>query len=187
MTKYWTAVGSREVPAAIADLQVLIGACMTSKGYILRSGNANGSDYNFQRGAQSVSPPHCDIYLPWASYNRELNKAGSSYITPTDAQMEFAGGLLEDTGVMPYYKSIKSEHAKKMHSRNVYQVIGVYDQPREVSRVCIYYAPLDKDGNVMGGTRTAVGLSKYYEIPTFNLFVESEKAELLKKLGLADV
>jgi hypothetical protein len=36
----------------------------------------------------------------------------------------------------------------------------------------------------MGGTRTAVGLSKYYEIPTFNLFVESEKAELLEKLGL---
>jgi hypothetical protein len=184
MTKYWTAVGSREVPTDIADLQVLIGKHMTSKGYILRSGNANGSDHNFQRGAQAVSPPHCDIYLPWPTYNRVLNKAGSSYITPTEAQIEFAGGLLEDTGVMPYWRSIKKRGTQKMHSRNVYQVIGVGDKPREISRVCIYYAPLDKDGNVMGGTRTAVGLSKYYEIPTFNLFVESEKADLMEKLGL---
>lgn len=155
---------------------------MTSKGYLLRSGNAAGSDYNFQKGAQSVSPPHVDVYLPWTTYNIEYKKIGSSYITPSENLMEFGKGLLIDTGVLTYIDNMK-QGAQKMHCRNVYQVIG-HKLPRNLSKVCIYYASLDDKGNVKGGTRTAVGLSEYYDIPTFNLFVEEQREEVKRRLGL---
>jgi hypothetical protein len=61
----------------------------------------------------------------------------------------------------------QSSGAKKLHSRNVLQVLG--DKLDTPSKFVLYYAK-EKDGEVAGGTRTAVMLARELDIPTLNWY-----------------
>lgn len=180
MDRYWTGVGSRDTPSRIEKIQISIGKRMAEDGLVLRSGNAFGSDYCFQKGVFEVDPSLAEIYLPWGNYNKELINLEARYLTLDESESINATEILEDSKVMPYIRKCKPG-VQKMHLRNVYQVLGWQE---ERSEVCIYYAPLDNAGNVKGGTRTAVGVSKYYDIPCYNLFVKDELDAIMSILEL---
>ena len=66
-----------------------------------------------------------------------------------------------------------NEWARGMHSRNCHQILG-YDLKSPVDAV-ICWTP---DGNVVGGTATAIRISMKYDIPVFNLGVSDKKSVL---------
>lgn len=180
MTKYCTLVGSRNVPDDIAKLQHKIGANVVERGYIIRSGNADGSDINFQRGGYEVDRGKVHVYLPWASFNSRFNVDGPMYYTLSEYEAEYAQQMLIRSKVMPYIRKVK-DSSKKFHSRNFYQATGYNMQQ---SDVCISYAPTDKDGIETGGTRTAAQVSRYYGIPVYNLFIDEQREAVCKLLEI---
>ena len=74
--RFYTCVGSRETPNHICDEMCKIGECLAGKGFRIRSGHADGADYAFERGAKKA----CDVYLPWATFNRNLPMLGTPIV-----------------------------------------------------------------------------------------------------------
>ena len=66
-----------------------------------------------------------------------------------------------------------NEWARGMHSRNCHQILG-YDLKSPVDCV-ITWTP---NGNIQGGTATAIRISMKYGIPVFNLGVSDKKSVL---------
>ena len=66
-----------------------------------------------------------------------------------------------------------NEWARGMHSRNCHQILG-YDLQSPVDAV-ICWTP---NGNMVGGTATALKLSMKYDIPVFNLGVPDKESVL---------
>ena len=66
-----------------------------------------------------------------------------------------------------------NEWARGMHSRNCHQILG-YDLQSPVDAV-ICWTP---DGDVVGGTATAVRIAMKYDIPVFNLGVSDKESVL---------
>jgi len=64
----------------------------------------------------------------------------------------------------------------QFHARNVFQVFG---RRKIKSDFVVYYAPVDAKGNVLGGTRTAVGLADKVGMPTFNLKNSTQFVEFI--------
>ena len=77
--------------------------------------------------------------------------------------------------VLPYFDSMP-EVNQKFHARNVFQVCG---KEKQLSEFIVYYAPVDTQGNVLGGTRTAVNLGKKLGIKTYNLKIIKEAEKFL--------
>ena len=184
MAKLWTGIGSREAPDEIRDLQIKIGRVMTENGYTLLSGGANGSDTNFHLGVCEVDPEKAVIWLPWNNFNveaRPSNSLGHTFVAIDRDQFQTSREFFLNTEIISWFDNMK-QAAQKFHARNYYQVVN--DQYKG-SSVVIYYAP-EKNRAVKGGTRTAVETARHYGIPTYNLFIESEKEKLLELLGIEE-
>ena len=69
-----------------------------------------------------------------------------------------------------------NEWARGMHSRNCHQILG-YDLQSPVDAV-ICWTP---NGNVVGGTSTAIRIALKYNIPVFNLGT-SDKESVLQSI-----
>ena len=71
MNKYYTGVGSRETPKDVLDLMEKIAYKLSKKGWILRSGGAEGADSAFFQGCEKYSStPIAEIYIPWNGFNK---------------------------------------------------------------------------------------------------------------------
>lgn len=162
--KFYTGVGSRKTPKDIGDMIILISAKLSSMGYTLRSGGADGSDSFFEDGSNDSV-----IYLPWYGYN------GKKGIVPEDHP--YAYELIER--IHPYFGNL-SDGAIKLHLRNVNQVLGDDLDNIVKSKFLICYAKIDKNGIPLGGTRTAWLVAKLYDIPCFNLFIKKDYERLSK-------
>ena len=64
-------IGSRGTPALYLELMTEIGKLIASDGNLLVSGNCQGADQAFQRGANQIDPRLVKLYLPWRSYEKE--------------------------------------------------------------------------------------------------------------------
>lgn len=172
--RYWTGIGSRGIDQRTYDIMFKIGQEMAKQGYILRSGNAQGSDMAFETGVCSVDPSLTDIWIPWKSFGTK-NK-GVNYSVPSVGDFNNVAKFLKEprkgypNGILPWYDKM-SQGAQKLHCRNYFQVLG---NNGKLSKVCIYAAPEDDKGNIMGGTRTAVEIARYYGVPTFNLLIPED-------------
>lgn len=165
--RYLTGVGSRDITQEEGERLKLIAYTLGRKGYLLRSGGAKGSDTCFEE-VYSDKGFRKEIYLPWNGFNG-LYKGDDNFILNDYRAEEIA------SGIHPYWSNL-SQGAKKLHSRNTYQVLGGgLDAPSNVLVCCSDY---DKDGIVKGGTRTAWLLAKSYSIPCFNIR-DGEQLELL--------
>jgi len=147
MFKYWTGVGSRKAPLDILNLMTRIGVKLFNEGWILRSGDADGSDKAFAFGV----PKHKrDIY--------------------------YAHDATEEAMIIArtYHSAWNrcSEYAKKLHGRNAFQVLG--RDLKTPSKFAICWTP---DGCIhhnertmrSGGTGTAISIASMNNIPVFNL------------------
>lgn len=160
--RYFAGIGSRDCPQDVLDDMFKISAwlCSFSNQYILRSGGANGCDDFAEKGCDSVGGAK-EIFLPWKNFN---NNKSVLFNTPI-------GATLIAKSIHPAWNNLTTG-AINLHSRNICQILG-QDLNAPVEFVLCY----TENGEVKGGTATAINLSKQLNIPIFNLG-SNGKAEL---------
>lgn len=146
---YYTGVGSRNTPLHTLNLIYNIAMKLQIVGYTLRSGGADGADSAFELGAGRDK----EIY-----YTRHATKES----------MEIASRF------HPAWDRC-SAYAKKLHGRNVFQVLG--KDLKTPSHILICWTP---DGCIShstrtiktGGTGTAISIADHYGITIYNLQID---------------
>lgn len=157
--KYYAGVGSRETPPEILQKMRDLAGRLAQRGYILRSGAADGADSAFEAGCDAVKGAK-DIWLPWPGYQ---NRRDGSF--PTEAMFELAATL------HPAWENL-GRGPRALHARNTGQVLGG-ELATPVSFVLCYTkdgceAEAERTRNT-GGTGTAIVLAARHGIPVFNL------------------
>ena len=148
--KHYTGIGSRNAPTWALEQAKILGKKLAECDYILRSGAAEGMDVSFEKGCD-LSYGKKQIFLPW----RNFNNHPSPFYQLDPLALEMA------KEIHPAWDKL-SDGAKKLHARNIYQVLGLnLDHP---SRFILCYTPWDK-----GGTLQAIRLAKELNIPVYNL------------------
>lgn len=106
--RYYTGVGARKTPKFIQEMMTSVALILSQQAWVLRSGGAEGADTAFEKGAT-----HKDIYLPWPKFNKNPSPL---YAIGVDA-FQMASQL------HPSWEHL-SPAVRKLHARNVYQVLG---------------------------------------------------------------
>lgn len=171
--KYWTGIGSRETPGLILAVMSDIARHLGSRGYILRSGAADGADSAFEDGADEVAKDpdgeavsshmtgeylghwwrHKEIYLPKRGFNNHASVHYDQCLAAVDMAKE----------IHPNWAAC-SDFSRRAHARNVHQVLGqLLNQPSEFV-VC-----WTKGGKAVDGTRTAIKVAEQNGIEVINL------------------
>lgn len=120
---------------------------------LLRSGGAPGADTAFESGVVAGGG-RCEVYLPWKGFQDRHN----AFLTePTELAMEMAERF------HPRWSYLK-QGAKKLHARNVHQVLGAKcDDPVDLV-VC-----WTKDAKGGGGTGQALRIAQHHDIEIWDL------------------
>ncbi len=159
--RYYTGVGSRETPYHVQESMHEYAQTLARKGFCLRSGGASGADEAFETGCYYEQGP-AEIFLPWNGFNDKTEQDSSIYIiAPRLERWPLAQKVAER--VHPAWDRCTPK-AKKLHSRNVFQVYGPDCYTDSEFLIC-----WTKDGKEVGGTRTAIVLARLHEIPVYNL------------------
>lgn len=158
-----TGIGSRKRPTYIREI-ILDVMTNLSPMSTLRSGAAYGCDSDFEELAKSK-----EIYLPWAGFNKSkselylsnINNLVKDYYLSNVGLVEYADKIIQN--VHPSYNRL-SLAGKKLHTRNVFQVLGItLDKP---SDLLICYT---ENGVTKGGTATAINIAKEFQVPVLNI------------------
>ena len=147
---YYAGIGSRIVPHSIAALMTMVAKRLEQEGYVLRSGNAIGSDKAFEEGVISASAK--EIFLS------------------KDGHQEWA--IEEAKKSMPIDRSnfdSWSSYVKGLMARNMMQILGSSgDKPVEF--VICYTPSFEYNTSKVGGTGYAIRCAMRHNIPIINLF-----------------
>lgn len=171
--KIYTGVGARSTPPEMLDIIRNVASVLGKRGWVLRSGGAEGADKAFEAGCDAAHGSK-KIYIPWSGFNNYIPD-GVSIMTLDQGSRDGAIDIIKD--VHPAFNRL-SRGALALHARNALQVLGLYlDSP---SQFLICYAPTDRDGVPTGGTRTSWVLAQKCGIPCFNLYLEKDKERIEK-------
>jgi hypothetical protein len=165
--KYYTGIGSRSTPMNILNLMTSIAIILETKEYCLRSGGADGADKAFEDGCINAFVKTKEIYLPWANFN---NNPSPLHHIHTDAYK-----LAEK--YHPAWNRC-SEGGKKLHARNVYQILG-----QDLNTPSEFVICWTSDGKATGGTGQAIRIANDYNIPVYNLYNEKDKTLIIKLIA----
>lgn len=175
----YTGVGSREVPPDVYRFMYDLGYALARAGWRLRSGGAPGADTAFEEGARAAQG-EMDIYLPWKGFNDN----------PSTLYGVCAKALALAKTVHPAWDDLSSA-ARKLHSRNCYQVLGrTLDEPA-VMVICWTDDGCTSEAKRRrgtGGTGTAIVLADRHDVPVFNLKNDTCRTRLntlLEQWGVA--
>ncbi len=123
---------------------------LAGRGYVLRSGGANGADLAFESGAGDAT----EIFVPWPHFN------GCAHgILPPDPAAAMALAAAHHPGWRRC-----SPAARAIHARNVCIVLG--GDLATPSDFVICWTP---DGRASGGTGQAVRVARAHGIPVYFL------------------
>lgn len=148
----YAGVGSRDTPHHVCEWMTSFALWCAGRGFVLRSGAAEGADAAFERGT-TLGNGLTEIYLPWARFNGH-----GSPLWMISAEAYACAAMFH-----PTWEALPLSH-RKLHARNGYQVLG--PDLRTPSRfVCCWTA----DGKASGGTGQAIRIAEAYNIPVFNL------------------
>ena len=174
----YAGVGSRDTPEDILKKMEELAENFARRGFLLRSGAAEGADSAFEGGCDLANGPK-EIWLPWNGYEGRPR----SKLLPTADMMKIAARI------HPAWSNL-SQGAQKLHARNVGQVLGANcDVPADFV-VC-----WTKDGceqvspaySKTGGTRTAIALANEYQVPVYNLRNELSLQRIYEHLNRIEV
>ena len=139
---------------------------------ILRSGAADGCDSIFEEELYNCKQ---EIFLPWKGFRKHK----SELYDITNEAYNLA------SSVHPIFFKLKIG-AKKLHARNMYQVLG-YDlnKPSDILICWTKDECYNEDTCTprTGGTRSAIVLASRNNIPVYNLNIDSHYESLLKWLS----
>lgn len=171
--RFYSGIGSRETPEDVLEVMQGIGWAMATLGYRLRSGGADKADTAFMEGAIKAAgdvPGLAEIYLPWKNFSKMPTQ--SDILTSSLFIWEDAKTIAST--IHPAWEKFEQDPDKyrgvmALHTRNVCQILG---QDLETPSVVVYcYAePVGKEGQVKGGTGTAVKLALSKGIKVVNLY-----------------
>jgi len=158
----YAGIGSRETPHDIQYVMYRIAQKLAAKGWVLRSGGADGADKAFEQGCDKVSGEK-EIYLPWKGFNS--NK--SPLYDISEEAFEMASKHHPSWGNC-------SQGGKRLHARNCYQVLGK-DLKTPVSFILCYTV----GGSGKGGTGQAIRIAKKHNIPIFDFgkYLDTQNAK----------
>jgi len=145
MNYSYTGIGSRETPSDITCLFEKIGMFLANKGFILRSGHAQGADIAFEKGCDKLNGIK-EIYLPWKNFEN----SDSNLIVKDIKAFELA------KKVHPNWDRL-SDGVKKLQARNTHQVLGM-----DLNNPSKFILCWTKDGKGKG-----VVLAKPLELPSY--------------------
>lgn len=178
--KYYTGVGSRETPQPILKFIEQVAYWLAGRGYTGRSGSAAGADSAFEQGFSNYEEINgmpdkatFEAYLPWRDFSGKLE--GSIHIVTPELPNYNEAFNIAST-IHPAWNRL-GRGAKALHTRNVYQVLGL--DLKTPSCVLFCYAPTtrNKQGivtGVKGGTNTAVQLAMKHNIPIYNFYLQED-------------
>ncbi|MBG6083066.1 hypothetical protein IWX58_004816 [Rubrivivax gelatinosus] len=131
---------------------------LAARGFILRSGAADGADTAFEQGAGAK-----EIYLPWKGFN---GSRSALYDLPSKPYAAQLAGTIH-----PRWSALKPA-VKDLHCRNCWQVLGA--DLATPSEFVICWTPdgaqtWQERGRQTGGTGTAIALAASRGIPVINL------------------
>ena len=173
--KYCTGIGSRAAKD-MPDVYSYIWECgweiIERTLYVLRSGGADGADLAFETG---YGEGEKEIYLPWKGFNKENRKPSPYDIWDIPKEAEYIASQIRPAW------AVCDQAVKKLHSRNVCQILGK-DLKTPSSKVVCW----TKDGKKSGGTRTALVLAEEYNIPIYNIYNEYMDIEHFKGFLLGE-
>jgi hypothetical protein len=166
---YYSGIGSRNVPEHMEAEIEKISQALHLRGYILRSGGANGCDLAFERRAGQRK----QIFLPWADFNKSDSELILSNPIPTP---------VSDIASLyhPAWDRL-SQQSKCFMSRNVYQVLGeTLDDPVDFV-VCYTEDGCEshaKRTRKTGGTGQAISIASELGIRVYNIANTQSLVEL---------
>lgn len=152
----YAGIGSHKTPPHILDDMESLAIDLSSDGWTLRSGGANGADTAFELGALR-NTRSAEIMLPWNGFNGRWIVNDVYYIPINQISLEIAERF------HPAWHHCSSA-ARKLHARNVHQILGInLDSPVEFV-VC--WTP---NASRSGGTGQALRIAEHYNIPIFDV------------------
>lgn len=167
-------IGSRKTPATLCEALEEIAVEFLCHGCFGVSGGADGPDMSLTRAIQRMitdtglpGATFGTIWLPDERFNglRHGDLGGACRNAGRERTfVNKAAGLARD--VHGGWHNL-SKFARKLHARNVYQILGPeIDAPVDY---VICAAETTRSGNVKGGTATAVKIATLYGIPIINI------------------
>lgn len=151
--KFYAGIGSRRTPDAVLRIMTEFAVKAANRGFVLRSGGANGADKAFEAGCDLVGGAK-EIYLPWAKFNKsesELWRLSADAIRSVDLFHPAPQAL--------------NHGARSLIARNWQQVMGGGENMVPVVFI-ICWTQGDMNS---GGTSQALRIAHKYGIPYFNM------------------
>lgn len=146
---YYAGIGSRQTPPEIESSIMHVAMVCNRRGLCLRSGGAPGADTMFERYSYRA-----EIFLPWPGFNQHASKLH----TPSPEAREIAARL------HPAWRKC-SDAAKKLHARNVHQILG-----RDLTEPVEFVVCWTPGGEIVGGTAMAIRVAQQHDIWVDNLW-----------------
>mgnify|MGYP001759698676 CR=1 FL=1 len=164
---FYTGVGSRDITDEEWD-NIAAVAKWLAQWFKMRSGKAHGADSAFEYGVSlSEYPDNKEIYIPWPKFEGNEIEGEKISLDRPDS-VNFALTLQYAREIHPAFDRL-SQGAKKLHQRNIHQVLGRDLEHPVPSLFLLACSDEDKNGDVKGGTRTAWMLAKKFGVPCFNV------------------
>lgn len=174
MKYHYAGIGSRGTPPGILSVMELLGSVLCDIGWTLRSGNCQGADQAFQRGANSIDPNKVHLFLPWRKYERGAVVSGNVLAAKlTEEDFEIAGKF------HPAWHMC-NDNVKRLHARNTQIILGE-DRNTPVEFV-ICWTPNEEHG----GTSQGIRVARDSGIPVHNLSTDTGIAFAKSLLGKGD-
>lgn len=156
----FTGIGSRETPARELRILTAMSWRLAEMGFTGRSGAAPGADTAVENGID-LARGRKEIYLPWPLFNG--NRSGLFYGCKESERIA--------SEIHPAWNRL-SAAGKKLHARNVYQVLGM-----SLSTPSLFVLCYTRDGastetectKDTGGTASAIWLASRYGVPVYNI------------------
>ena len=155
----YAGIGSRETPADVISLMTRLAERLARMGWVLRSGGALGTDSAFEAGAAKIDTSLIEVYIPWEGFEGKRPN-GYTMLVPPDLYGEAEGIAKVHHPAWPRL----SFGAKKLHTRNVLQVLG--EDLDSNSDFVICWTP---NASGSGGTGQALRIAKSYGITIYDL------------------
>lgn len=175
----YTGIGSRNTPEPILHIMVHIASTMAPGGWFLRTGFAAGADQAFALGVENALGADGGgmiNYLPWVGFN---------HAPDDDDRFTIALNSQEAMQIAEHYHPAWhkcSQGAKKLHTRNVYQLLG--DDLQSPSRLVIGYT---NDGKDSGGTGQTFRMARGLGIEVFNLYHDADRKAMCDHVNLVEM
>jgi hypothetical protein len=149
-----------------------------SQGYRGRSGLAPGADRAFYVGAQRSARYEEVLFDNFLPNDWFFNKPEFGFLKPDPSRRIFDARTFRDVYDEAIQLALEARGSWnglgtggiQLHTRNTMQVLG--ETLRVPSAMAVYWArPVGRQGNVRGGTNTAVQLARRFKVPELNLYL----------------